>query len=208
MKLSVIAAALAVTAATLSAAPAMALDVRGFTTATDAACAADASCALSRGGVSDVMTVYNPNGTVLDRIFAFGNEEANNFYFFSPGIVGIDMSQVSNYRTLVKPNGAWSDSFGISYIGSFALGFASDPQSGGHTILNPSLEVVGANPNHWIMEPDEPFLTIEYNATQFLSAQMQADGYTATFQSNIPEPTSLALVGLGLAGLISRRRKA
>jgi hypothetical protein len=55
--------------------PANALDINGFTTPTDAACAANPACAISRGGLSDVMTVYNPNGSIFQQIFAFGNEE-------------------------------------------------------------------------------------------------------------------------------------
>lgn len=77
-----------------------ALDLNGYTTPNDAACWTDPSCSLPRGGDSDVMTVYNPNGTIFQQIFAFGNEELNNIYYFDPASVPVDPSQFGNYTSL------------------------------------------------------------------------------------------------------------
>lgn len=186
-----------------------ALDLHGYTTANDAACWTDPSCSLPRGGDSDVMTVYNPNGTIFQQIFAFGNEELNNIYYFDPASVPVDSSQFGNYTSLYEANGDYSDTFGIATLGGnlVVLAFSSDPQSTLYPNAGISfIETAGAvNP----VPENDPYLTTPYNATFYLSPDMQAAGYTATFQSDVPEASDLLLLSAGLLGLgIMRRRRS
>ncbi len=195
----------------LVAQPAGALDINGFSSAdwhVDEACARDANCALNRGGVSDIMTVYAPGGAVFDRVFAFGNEEADNLYYFDPNSVAVDSSQIGNYTTLLEPNGDWSDTFGIANgpTGD-VLAFISDPQASVPPLgLLALIEVIDLTPNPYFWEPGETW-TIAYNATLYLSQAMRDAGYTADFRSDIPEPASLALLGIGALAAGSRRQK-
>lgn len=62
-------------------------------------------------------------------------------------------------------------------------------------------QIPGGNPIYWILEPGANTLTIEYDATPYLDPVMQALGFRATFQTDVPEPASISLVGLALAGL-------
>jgi hypothetical protein len=51
-------------------------------------------------------------------------------------------------------------------------------------------------------------MTIEYDATLYLSAALQAAGYRATFQSDVPEPASLALLSIGALAAFPRRKRS
>ncbi|GBF80186.1 quinoprotein [Aphanothece sacrum FPU1] len=187
---------------TLASLPANALDLKGFSRPDDAACAVDFDCATKRGGVSDVFIILNPNGTIFDRIFAFGNEEADNIYYFDPAVVAVNPDEVGDNTTLLEPNGSWSDNFGIFSInGALALGFISDPQAN----IPPTGSIVyyeepGSNPYGYILEggPDSKALTQYYDATFYLHPDLQLDGYIASFQSDtVPEP--LTMLGAGAA---------
>ena len=54
---------------------------------------------------------------------------------------------------------------------------------------------------------DSQFLTIAYDATSYLDEGLRNQGFTVDFRSDIPEPATLALIGLGLACLGFQRRK-
>lgn len=189
-------------------APAMALDMQGFSTPGDEACALNAACSLARGGVSDVMTVYGPNGAVVDRIFAFANEEALNLYYFDPALIAANAAQFGNYTQILENTGSavLSDVYGVADIGSFAnplfvLGFASDEPIPFPPIpgLTTYIEIPGPGVP-WVLEPRE-HMTIQYDATLYLDPALQAAGFTATFQTDVPEPASISLLGLAFAGL-------
>ena len=202
-------------AAVAHATPISGFDTNGFVTPGDAACWFNFSCGRSRGGDSDVLTVYDPAGAVYAQVFAFGNEEANNTYYFDPAAVPVDSTQFGSYTTLLESDGVtWSDTFGIATVGGReVLAFISDPQTA--TAPPPPLpgltfielqDRVAPSPEP---DPDSLFLTIPYNATRYLSPDLRNLGYTADFRSDVarvPESTTLSLLGLGLIGLGMRLR--
>ncbi len=187
----------------LASCPTQALDFGGFTTPTDGLCALDSVCALARGGVSDVMTLYAPDGGIFDQIFAFGHEEADNLYFFDPsGVVSVDPAMRSFYTTLLEPDGSISDVFGIANIeGPNLLGFISDPNSFPPSLPGLTFTEILGGPVPWILEPGSAGLTIEYDATAYLDTALRDRGFTASFQSDVdsavPEPSTLGLLTLG-----------
>jgi hypothetical protein len=119
--------------------------------------------------------------------------------FYLPVSNLVDTNQFGHGRQLQESDGTISDGFGIANFGNdYFLFFYSDADTG-------SLPVP-AVPSP-IVETDQPV-----DATVFLATNLQAQGWTATFQSadiHVPEPITLALFGLGLAGLgFSRRKQA
>jgi hypothetical protein len=193
--------------------PISGLDTNGFVRPDDAACWFTFSCSASRGGDSDVLTVYDPTGAIYAQVFAFGNEEANNTYYFDPATVPIDTTQFGKYTTLLEPDGVtWSDTFGIDSVGGReALAFISDPETNSPTPLSGRTfiehqQIINPGPE----DADSKFLTIPYDATRYLSPTFQSLGYRADFRSDVPpvpEPATLSLLALGLVGVAQRHRK-
>lgn len=219
--------------ATASASNPPAYDILGLSRPTDAADWLDPSQSLPRGGDSDVMRIYDPNGKLFAQAFAFGWEEDNNVYYFDPAVVPVNAQMFGQYTTLLEPDSRWSDTFGVAWIpgipgqpmgdviwdgsiptipGFLALAFMSDAQNPTH--IPPPLKGLTfieqpGMPNP-VPEPgsnDSDFLTIAYDATRYLAPILY--GHTADFRSDIgiPEPASASLAGLGLAGLLALRRR-
>ncbi|HUW38099.1 MAG TPA: hypothetical protein VMV91_12275 [Rhodocyclaceae bacterium] len=193
--------------------PALALDINGYSTPGDGACWLDPACSLARGGHSDMMTVLNPDGTVYQRIFAFGNEENNNGYYFDPTLVFVNPAMVAFYRTLLEPDGVTiSDQFGIGTLpsGIQVLGFLSDENNFFPPLQSLTFVETPDQPN-LVPEPggDSAYFTVPYNATMYLDQSMQQAGFTAYFRSDVDEPSIPALLGVGaLSAFFARRRKA
>jgi len=199
----------------LAALPGMALDIRGFTRPDDASCWLDAACSLPRGGDSDFMTVFRPDGSIVAQIFAFGAEEADNLYYFDPAVVPVDPGQIGSYTTLLERRTVeWSDAFGVFEVPGVgpALAFMSDPQANpppiGELVF---IEFRFGFPNP-VPEPgssDSEYLVGPFDATRYLDSWWQEQGYRAEFYSdNVPEPAALVLVGFGLAAIAAARRRA
>ena len=106
----------------------------------------------------------------------------------------IDTSQFGKAIVLTNSNG-YSDIVGIAHVGSAApvLGFSSDEEG---APLTWDSSVWGAGPAAVIPEPGVPI-----NISQFLLPSAVAQGWSATFQSDVPEPSTWAMIGLGFAGL-------
>ena len=201
----------------LAALPGMALDIHGFTRPDDASCWLDAACSLPRGGDSDFMTVFRPDGSIVAQMFAFGAEEADNLYYFDPAVVPVDPGQIGSYTTLLERRTVeWSDAFGVFEVPGLgpALAFMSDPQA------NPppfiwyldlgfiEFRFGFPNPVPEPGSPDSEYLVGPFHATRYLHPEWQRQGYRAEFYSdNVPEPAALVLVAFGLAAIAAARRR-
>lgn len=170
------------------------------------------------------MTVYardpvsGGRGPIYEQIFAFGAEEADNTYFFDFSRVQGDPAQALGYTTLWERDGsAWSDAFGVQVNaqGNAIVGFYSDPRTSANIPAAAFVIFEQAGVPNPVPEPnssDSAYLTVEYDATRYLSTTMQANGYTATFQSvtAVPEPDTYAMMLVGVAAIgatIGRRAR-
>jgi hypothetical protein len=146
---------------------------------------------------SDCLTVVDPTGftreLLVDDFIAEPNSGSQFVYTFGVPIP-IDTSQF-DYAIMLTDASGDSDIVGIAHQGSAppVLGFSSEVE-GTPLAFDPS--VWGAAPAAVIPEPGGPI-----NISQFLLPTAVAQGWSATFQSDIPEPSTWVMMLLGFAGL-------
>ena len=146
--------------------------------------------------VSDTFTIFSPTGSVYDSISITEDEELadpnNIVYFTDSNLVNPDMWGFAT--TLLEPNGQYSDIFGIAYVnGGYYLAFSSDTET--------------STPYGWQGYYFLPEGNGVLDATKYLNTNLVGSGYTAEFRSDVPEPTTLLLLGFGLTALAGVRRK-
>jgi hypothetical protein len=155
------------------------------------------------GPISDVMTVYDPTGAIfLQTVVLEGDPEGIGQFFYVdvPG----DPSLFGSFTRFIEADGSVSDAFGVAVDNPnpnfpYSIGFYSDEEAAG----------LGIGPGAFdVLEPFGP-----YDITFYLSPDLRDRGYRATFQSDadVPEPTTLALIGLALLSLLglgTTRRRA
>jgi hypothetical protein len=166
------------------------------------------SAAAQTSPPSDVFKLIFPGVPVNTYIIP---EDATELPIHFPGVDG-DPGMVVHPLVLLEPSGEISDVIGVMPLNSpygngNQIGIMSDVGEKG---IDPGFAAsvfgIPVLPPG-ISEPNGPL-----DVTQYLHPSMQANGATATFQSDneVPEPSTVALLGMGALGLLTyawRRRK-
>jgi PEP-CTERM motif len=159
--------------------------------------------------ISDAFTVYNQNHQIAFSSFVTKDQEelngASTIYYIENDDIA-DPNQWGNYTSVLKSptNLTMSDAFGVASRGSeFLLFFLSD------TSTEPCPYPPGPNTVFEQLLPSGRYGGI-FDATMYLSPDLQSQGWTASFESGmpVPEPATVLLMGSGIGALILLKRRS
>lgn len=179
----------------------MALSSQAFTWATFADPALDETTPLFTVSASSITGGWNGSGLLLQTPGWAAPDYADAQFSMAPVAISL---VVPGFYTLGAGQIDFADNVGNPvFTINFASGFLSPNGVGGSDLFSNNVSFSG---------PGVPVgLTQETFNFSFANIVPTADGFTATASftsSAVPEPATLAALGIGLAALLRRRRKA